>query len=371
MKIKKYKVIVNYNDDKNILDKLKNINLVDLKIEQNEKNIIFFLRNKKEINKLDKIDVNYKIYNLYYINIINIIKNNIITIFGILFFLFMIFLLKITITDIEFTDKETYSKEIYDEVLSYLDDIYNYKFLTKDLSEINDNLKVKFYEYEWINLEKKGTKLYINISKSINDNLVSNNEFGSLYSKYDAYILGYYVANGKALITNNMTVSKDDELISGYVPIFNDKYNKVKAEGYVIGQIYETKSISVNKENIKISRSGKYKSKYKLIFGEPELESPFNNYDLKVNEIFSLFGFIKYVKLEYYELVENEVKYDKDSGNIYSKSVIDKEFNEDKKYGFEKIISINLLNTLETNDSYVYTYGIKMIKDICYFKKYD
>ena len=54
---------------------------------------------------------------------------------------------------------------------------------------------------------------------------------------------------------------------------------------------------------------------------------------------------------------------------IFGKSQIIRKFNEEVKYDFEKVISISLINKEEDSDSYVYTYGVKSIRDITYFKE--
>ena len=364
----KYRVITSENN----LNTIKKLNVKMYKLEfikENDETSISFYTNS--INKLtgviefESIDLNKKRFLFF-------IKEYSITLIGILLFLFMLIIINRTITEIEFVDNNTYDEDVLNVINDELDTFYKFKFLNKKLSLINDRLKQTFYEYEWINVEKEGSKLLVNITKStdINNNINNDNfTYGSLYSKYDAYIIGYYVKNGKIVISNNMSVRKDDELISGIIPIYSDKYMYVKADGYVIGEVYENIDITVYKYNSFIERSGRFITYNKVLFGNQDIDSPFENYDTVITEVFSLFKFIKYVKVELYELVERNISYDSDSGNLYAKSQILKEFNENSKYDFEKIVSVKLLNMHETDDSYVYTYGVKSIRDITYFKE--
>jgi len=362
----KYKINTSYDNLDIIKSNAFNSKIYNLDI--NDKNITFYTNSLNKINGLFE----FTYINQYRNKIIYFIKEYLITFIGILLFLFMLIIINRTITEVTFVDESTYDENVYNDVISELDSVYKFKFLNKSLSSINETLKKTFYNYEWINVEKEGTKLLINISKSIDDNKnTDNNEIGSLYSKYDAYITGYYVKNGKILISNNTSVKREDELISGVIPIYGEKKEYVKAEGYVIGEVYEIKIVSVDKSNESIKRTGKYKSYTKVIIGNDNeiIDSPFENYDSKITELASIFDFIKVVRIELYEISESVITYDVDSGEIYSKSQIVKEFNEEIKYDFEKIKSIKLIKTQETDDSYVYTYGVIYVRDITYFKE--
>lgn len=351
---------------KDNLDALKKTNTKVYKIKFNDHMMEFYTNSIDKINGLfefECINITKKKFN-------KLFKEYVITFIGILLFIFMLIILNKTVTEIKFINEDTYDEEVYDLVNNELDCYYGFKLLNKKLSLINDKLKQKFYNYEWINVEKEGTKLLINISKSTEDNKNNiENSSGSLYSKYDAYIKGYYVQNGRIVVTNNMSVKKDDELISGIVPLYNDKISLVKASGYVIGEVYEVVSVNVDKIYENTKRSGRFKIINRFIVGDKEIKSPFENYETKITEIFSLFNFIKYVKIEFYELVSDKVEYDIDSGMTFGKSQIMRKFNEEVKYDFEKVISISLINKEEDSDSYVYTYGVKSIRDITYFKE--
>ena len=144
--------------DKKFLDfvskkRIKNLELVD--------DLLVFECNKiNDFSEIELIEVN----DLLKIKVNRGIKNYMITIIGFLLLLLMLIPVTKTVTEIKFVNSDTYNEDVYTYVESRLKKVWLFAFLDDDLVQINKDIKSKFYDYQWISLEKEGTKVLIKIS---------------------------------------------------------------------------------------------------------------------------------------------------------------------------------------------------------------
>ena len=282
-------------------------------------------------------------------------------------FLIIYFLSKI-ILKIEFFNNEYYSIEVYDYVNSKVKYVNKIGLLKEDISIINKDLRNKFYQYQWIDIEKKGTSIFINISKTTDDKIeVESDKVGSLYSRYDAYILGYYCKSGNILIQNNSFVQKDEELISGVIPKYNTNGEFVRASGYVIGEVTTFENIKIKKKIDERIRSGNITRYKQISFLKQKSNSPYEEYEMEKRVLFKIGNLILLEEITYYELISNTITYNENDALIYGKSMIYNNFISNKKYDFEKIFSIKELNIKEDNSYFYLSYKVNKKIDICYF----
>ena len=269
----------------------------------------FDLKNNKYFNKIYNITEDDSFYYFYvntYDKSINDDINNeiiikkiskfkfkyfftryIVSVIGFICFIIILILINNSVTSIKFNDDYLYDQEVYDYVYNHLDG-NNFKFLSKkQINEINKNIRSRFSNFQWISISKKGTIIYIDISK-INDDKknVKSDIPGGLYAKYDAIVKGYVIESGTSLIKTNTSVNKDDELISGIINLYDDKKEYVHPEGYVIGEVSEYITTKVDKINEKTIRTGKFIKKRKIIFLN-EVKNfevkEFENYEIEKN----------------------------------------------------------------------------------------
>ncbi len=336
----------------------------------NKRKIYNFKKENDEIsfytNNISDLDESYVITNLYKNNIIKFFKNYSITIIGILILILCSYIISKSITDIEFA-QSIHDEDVYQYVSNEIKYYGKIGFLKRNIIDINKDLRKTYYMYQWINIEKKGTLIRINLSKADTDDFINDGTTKDyLISHYDAYIKGYYVKKGKILVSLNTTVSKGDNLISGYIPIYGGEENKVEPEGYVIGEVSYLKTISLENNKIVFEKSGKIKKKriYVLFNKEKDLKCDFfDEYEIERKEVLSFGKFLKVYDIYYYEIVESKISYTECSAITYGKSLIYSEFDEKKKYDFEKIISIEVNNITFDNNINI-TFTINMIKDI-------
>ena len=57
--------------------------------------------------------------------------------------------------------------------------------------------------------------------------------------------------------------------------------------------------------------------------------------------------------------------YSKDDAVDYGKSLIEKEFKNEKKYDFEEIIEIKILSIVDNEYDYEITYQMVSLRDLC------
>ena len=353
----------NVKMEKKHINNLAHRRLKNLKVENSL--LSFETNDLKQLSDLELIEVNNNYMNLFK----KVCTKYIITIFGCCCFLFLIITLTKTITKIEFKNKETYNEKVYQYVENRLTKVWKFSFLDDDLTNINKDIRSEFYDYQWINLEKEGTVLKINITD--NKNLIVEKpeaNYKSLYSKYDSIVEGYYVEKGTINVKIGHSVSKGDLLIDGHVKHYNAAIEEVEAKGYVYGKITEKINININKKETQVIRNGKYEEKNLYIVFGKVLNNPiskFESFEVEYKDVFSIGNFIVVKKMIFYEIEEVSTIYNKAEAVEYAESMIYKQFKENKKYDFEKIIAIKMVSNVENEYDYGFVYLVTYLKDLC------
>lgn len=334
--------------------------------------------NHRLIDSLDddsKEKLNIQIIDLKNNAFKQIINKYFITILGLLLFVSMLFILNRNITEIKFINEEYYDIEVYQYVYDYLNGD-KYKFINKKtINEINEEIRSVFYKYQWISVVKKGTIIYIDIAKTDDDKtVVDDNTPGGLYSNYDAIIKGYAIEKGVSLIKKDISVSIGDELISGVLPLYDNKFEYIHAKGYVIGEVneYITKEIDKRVENL--VRTGRFTKVRKYAFfdkGSNKEYDQYDNYEVEYKSIFKLGKIFEVLDVYIYELKEDVREYTLEDAYEYTKSLIIDDFNANREFPSEKIISMQLINGYLKDNVYYVTYFVSIEKNISYFEPYD
>lgn len=339
----------------------KKINNLELKSEL----LVFECNNVKQFSEIELVEV----LDLYSLKVNKLIKEYLITIIGFIILILMLIPVTKTVTEIKFVKEETYNEDVYNFVEGRLKKVWLFAFLDEDITKINKDIRSVFYEYQWINIEKEGTKVLINIS----DDDTLNNETNiekpkSLYSKYNSIVEGYFVEKGTINVKVGHSVSQGDLLIDGHVKMYNDKLEEVPAKGYVYGKVIEEKKINVLKKEEKIERTGKLETHNIYVLFGNSLNNPipsFNNYEAEYENLYSFGNSIIVRKVIYYEIATITNVYSKDDAVDYGKSLIEKEFKNEKKYDFEEIIEIKILSIVDNEYDYEITYQMVSLRDLC------
>ena len=330
----------------------------------------FYVMNYKD----SVFDLECEIIDLYKGCKTNFLKKYLITLIGLVLFLFTLSLVNNSVTEIKFKNDDLYDDEVYHYVFDRLKG-NKYKFISNyDINNINESIRSVFYKYQWLSISKVGTIIYIDATIAYDDQTEnSNNQVGGLYSKYDAIVKGYVIKKGLSLIKKDISVSAGDELISGRIPLYDNKVELIHPEGYVIGEVSEYVTKEINKVEINIKRSGNFK-KYRnfIFFGKTKYKEydDYDNYDIEYKTIFKIGKIFEIQEVKIYENIEISNEYTLDDSINYAKSLIIDEFNQNKQYDNEKIIDLQYIKGYFDKDVYYVTYLIVSLKNISEFIPY-
>ncbi len=312
----------------------------------------------------------YKIKNFMYVNRYLIIS----MFFGLL----LLYNLSITIFDIEInTDDELIRNKIIDSLNKNEISVYKKKKSFSEIEKIKENiLKENEDILEWLEIENKGCKYIVNLTKRVKNNTNYESNPSSIIAKKDGLIKHIVIHSGSKIRDVNDYVKKGEVLISGNILKNEEVVDKVKSEGKVYAEVWYLTKVNipltynkkvktgkvVNRYYIKINNKeftiiGKYNSDdsettNKVVIDKPYL--PFIIYKEKIIEYKT-----ETIKLDYdgalnkgIEKCENEIKSKLSSDEyIISKNVLKKEVNSSKMYievFFKVYENIGLTSNIES-----------------------
>lgn len=361
----KYDVTINKDDINKINNSIKHFEIEEIerindniKFKTNEKSLKMLIKN---IEKIEYENIRKK-------KVLNFFKKYFISII----FLFLMVLLLINdsliIKEVVFINKNTYDENVKNYIENNFKKVLCFNYLNEPINELNNELRNKFYFYEWINVHKRGNKLVVTIDKQDEKSFINtkSNIKGDIVSSNDGIIRYYFVKEGVCLIKDNQSVKKGDVLVTGNLGYYNEKNNFIHPAAIVLGEIVTKETVKVKKTKKSYIRTGKIKNDYFYSFFKKEKEY-FDLYEYEDFEIYKL-GTIKKIKRTYYEIAEMINVYDYDNALLYATSLIQKTFSENKIHKKEQILDIELIKNYEDQTYYYYTFLIKKIVNISKFQ---
>lgn len=322
-------------------------------------NDIICYGNKKLYNIL-------KVYDIEYIDQYNVVFKEIVLKKIMIFITFIIICLiflssSYFIREIKFKDESMYDYRVYSYVASKLDKKWFLYTLDDDINSLSLSLRAMFPNYAYIGISKSGGSLIIDIEKidiKQNNQVIKNKN--SIISNYNAVIYSINCKEGVVLVNLNQSINKGELLVT---PNSETGY----CEAVILGSFAEYKTIVVYKEKLMFDYTGKCKSKYGLKIGNNYLrtfKNVFENQEIKINNLFSLFNFLEIYKINYYEKAFIKVIYDYESAFNYAVSAIYANLELSRKSKDERINEIILLNYEENSDEFVFNFLINQVKSI-------
>lgn len=358
-----YKALINKKDlPKLSKRKVKNLNLKDetLSFQTDEKNI------RELITKIENI----KYYHILKTKLKALLKKYLISIIA--FFIIIILLINqnISVREIKFLNYDTYNEEVEAYLKTYLKKVGPFYYLNSDLNSINYDLKNKFYDYEWIGVDKRGAILEVKIKKQGEEDYHNFDEGvpGDFFAKKDAIIIMYYIQKGVVLVQDMQSVTKGDLLVTGNLKHHIGESDYIRPKGIIIGETLEYQNIMVKKIEEKMVKTGKVITKNHLVLFNLKLKDKvkYSNYEKEVETIFKLGNIIKLESNSYYEVQTVKTIYNYEEALEYAKSKIQKDFKKSSKY--EMIKFINLIAEEETNDYFLFRFIVKKHENIVEFR---
>lgn len=339
-------------------------------IEIDDENIQF-KTNTKSLQLLlnDISDIKYN--NIRKQKKIAFLKKYFISIIALLILFLLLINNMLIVKKVKFVKENTYNQEVVDYINDNCFKIGFFKYLKWDLNTLNDDIKSKFYYYEWINLEKKGNCLNIIIDKQDEKSYLNSESTikGDIVAKSQGIVRYYFVKKGVCLVKDNQSINSGDILITGNLQYYNNKSEYIHPVAIVLAETVNKENIKIKKQEITFKRTGKIKIDYFYHFENNNLQYKdyFPMYEC-IDEVVFNYNNIKKIKRIYYEVEEVLNYYTADNAYLYALSLIKKQFNEHKIHTKEKIVSINLLYENEDEEYYYYTFIIKNIVNVAEFK---
>ena len=326
---------------------------------------IMFTTDKATLLLLESKNIAYMLHDSKIKRIKNTLKYKSGIYIGLLWVLFFVIMNSYRVNEIKFNNEFPINDEIKTYITSQNQQILFFSFHKNNYQDLSKNLRSTFFEYEWINVEKKGTKLLVTINTPNTDIIPTDSyEVGDIVAKKAGMISEYKVFNGTSVLTSNKYVNKGDVLIDGQAS---------GAKGYVLATVYDQVKITVMKENIIEKQTGnkiKY-TKIKLFNKSFNInkKNNFNKSDVSVRKVFSIPYLISINKIEEFEKNDIIYTYDSDKAVLFAKNIIIDGFTNSKVLNEEKIIRIEQLSIKETDNAFEIIFLVKKIESIGEFKK--
>lgn len=340
------------------------------KLQINDAQVGFYTDKESYLKLKDQIEI--KVQDIHQEKFLIILKKHLITIIGCLLIILALINQSISVVAVRFTYEDTYNPEIVDYLEQYYHKVGPFRYLNDNLTNINYNLRSEFYQYEWIGLRKVGSFLYIDIKQINNPPKVDEQAPGSYYARYNGIVKKYHIEKGVVVVQEEQYVSKGELLISGKITHYNNEIENTRAIGYVIAEVLQYKDYQIPKYRTDIERTGKIEkiNQYSL-FGKTigKKSITFSHYESAEILNYSILNILQKKTLYAYEIASVSKNYTGDEAILYAKSLVYKEFINQKVNKFEKIIYDNLVK-IEEDDEYFYIRLIvKTYQNIAEFKE--
>lgn len=368
-KLHLYKILIEEKD----FEKVQNYKIKNVK-KENDK--IVFNTDFNTYQKLKKDDI--AIYEVNYLN--NYINKNrhkiILTITIVLLSLIIFCVNQFFVREVTFEDKKYASTDVYNTVTSYTKKIGPYLFLTESISKISNRLREEYYNFAYIGLKKKGSKLIIEIAYQdvLTKDEVKNNLIGNFVATDDAKICSINITSGVVIVSYNDVVKKDQVLVTSNLQYRENLFNSnmlTPIEGYIIGEVNEYVEIKVlKKETIKIY-TGNITESYQIVNDNKTVYEKENEYldSFKTSKKLLKIGNFEINRIVNYERKEIEIIRNKEEANEVSLIKLRQHYAEKFKYDKEKIVSIKLIENNEYDEFFSYYFFVKVRKNIVSFTK--
>ncbi|XMB66487.1 sporulation protein YqfD [Mycoplasmatota bacterium zrk1] len=318
------------------------------------------------INKLNDKNIPYKLIRSYYNN--NTLSRNMGFLIGIILFCTISIFNMNSIKEIRFSSKAENQEEIIDYLDNYIVEVFGISVLKTDIISINNSLRSEFIDYEWINIEKNGRLLTVNINDSPLDDLkISDNDKpGSLIAFKNGIIKLLDVRKGKPQFEYNQHVKYGDILVTGAL----SETDFVRSEGYVIAETMERNTFYIDKITTVSKKTGRISEKVEIeLFGKKVNTSIlFEDYEQQTKNLFSIPRILAVKRVQYIEKDDIINVYNKDNAVDFVLSEIYDEFLVNQVHSFESIKKVIVLSVSEDDDTFTITTLTRKYENIAYFK---
>lgn len=218
---------------------------------------------------------------------------------------------------IEFQGNYTVTEDMLEQALEEQGIYIGRLKLLVDLQEANSIVRENFEDVTWVGMGFHGTTLQVNIKEKLpesedSDIIIQDYDSrvqitpdmdssggGNILAREDGRILSIIVRSGIPKVKKGDTVTKDQILVEGLVPIQNEdgtvkEYMNVQPDADILMERYLYESFTLPFTYVEKNYTGRFKKQYYLFWNERKLELPGSVPYLQFDEVTQL----KYVSME-------------------------------------------------------------------------
>jgi len=361
---------------------INNIFTYKVDVIKQDKNYFYIKIREEDMDKLNNNNIKYEFISYSGIKkLTKILFSHLSVFIGILIFIFIIFLNTLTIREITFSTNTKDNEKITKIIKSNFYSIYGVDFFNGDINEINYMLRKEFSHFEWISINRKGSKIHVTVLEPsiINKQVEKLEGYGDLVAKKNGMIKSFQVKHGIVLVEQNQYVQEGQVLVTGNLR--HNNYDEstfyIPAEGEVFAEVWYTEKITVPKKIVVTEYTGKIETEKKIsLFGfnikYKGSSNEYKNYDKIIKyDYLCIFSFdlpIGIKNVHYLEKDDIINIYDKETAYDYATSKIRTNMS---KFSSEddKILSIDLLKMNEDENEFTFTFFVRTYEDIAQFQR--
>ncbi|MDE5546968.1 MAG: sporulation protein YqfD [Anaeroplasmataceae bacterium] len=348
-----YKIKMNKDDYFRISNKIISSNLVI-----NDDEVTFEIEGGS-FNILKRTNYEFKIIESMKSKVLRFFSRYGLLITGILFLFSILYMNIYRVKKIEFNRETPINHEIEYRIKSSYKKLLCFDFCSLNYKEFSRDMQKTYFEYPFINVSCKNNVISVYIANVDEANYtIDTPVIGDIVAKKDGVVDVFYVYSGKSMVSKNKYVREGDLLIEGN--------NSVR--GLVMATTYDKMEIEImkkiNLEQVTDETSSYYDlSLFNMNFSIGKKKS-YDLFDKEESSVFNLFDFFSLKKIA--ETKKNAIikTYSIDTALEEAKKRIEEDFDTHISNSLEKIIAITNTKTVETEDSYTFTFIVKKYESI-------
>lgn len=300
-----------------------------------------------------------------------IFKTNLVSSLSIMIILGLFIMSNYFIREVKFSNEHTYNFYVLADVEKEVKSIGPFSFMNKNLNDLSNELREKYFEYPYIGIRKKSGTIYIDIEipNQYPTIIDSNPNPCDIVSNVDGKVVGFEVKKGIPIVNVNQIVKKGDCLITGnlnYQVNPNDLSKLVHSEGVVLIEYATYVNIVIPKEVEYEFFEKEYKKYYALyLFNKYIGKNRINEKnDILVEEtIFDLYNLVSVKENVVFSVIKKQKEISEEQAKIISEQKIYSQFLNNQVSSKEEIKFIKFISIKVEDDKYVCNYLVKCIKN--------
>lgn len=359
-----YNVKKESKDSKVSLDSLESLVSFDTNIKPDFTNLNF------DLSKIVMIDYVKEASKKYSYRLI-------ITLIFTLFILILFSLNQFMLREIIFEDERYHNDLVYNYVKNETYQIGPFIGLKTSLTNLSKELRTNFYQYAYVGVIKRGSKLVIKIvyQDVLENNHLDNQDYGEYFASSDATISYIGLSSGVMLVKYHDTIKAGTKLATSNLLEAEKLFNKdqmVPLKGFIIGKVKEYYLVKIPKKTVVEIFTSRQIITYYLKTKSKDYFRKTSPYELSYEKEDRLLkiGNLAFVKRIIYEKIKQEISYTKEEALNYALIKLYQDYESKRINSLERINEIKLVLLKENDFEYLFNFLVDVDKNIAVFKPF-